>query len=684
MIVIIKKIYIYGITAAFLSIGLLTSCSYGNMEADINPDEEENSYFALDIYSPELISESNGGPSTRGTDEEDYEDGSDKEHDLSSLLSYAILFDENGIVSSVTLLRELEKVEIKNGYEKKPYEEYAYRGVVSLKKNEWPKYCFLVLNCYSQYNELRALKGESIEYVKKALWTEQERKLKNDIGFDNMGHFTMTNVSYVEGNEVKNLTDIPADLKYWPTVEEAKKSDSKVTVYVERMVAKFETSFKYNEENKIIYRPYNINQITIATYSEQDDDGNPNFNYIPYNWEIEVLGWGMNGLETSSRFFKYIQTPQYFPGGNVAQYFPDWNDAANKRSYWSEDPHYTSGVYPLQYRRAYDLPAGETRENYSSDENNGFKKFSLRYFSFNEFCNQGIKNFLYTPENTFINSTELDSQLEYRGNLIAGTHLLVLAQLCLNNPMVGSEYGPVSNLYGDRIGVYYLTEKEAFAGFVRAINRKLESQADMQYKYYDWTGADTSENETTKTYNSSGKLKLWYVDGSEKLLLNWETIGQLEEKFKKANSEKEYLFSIQASVKNGDGKRLPWIDGLKILDENGNLPKDNDGKEIDLSLEDLKSVLYEWYGAWDHFNDGKMYYAIPVMHSPKSENGIMDVYGVVRNHLYKFNVVDVIKFGVPIDNPDEPIIPNEIIGHDQLKVDAKIIAWHFIDLYVGL
>ena len=99
---------------------------------------------------------------------------------------------------------------------------------------------------------------------------------------------------------------------------------------------------------------------------------------------------------------------------------------------------------------------------------------------------------------------------------------------------------------------------------------------------------------------------------------------------------------------------------------------------------DIKSLLYEWIGAVDHFSDGKMYYAVPIMHNAvkhkdDANQKTLGDYGVVRNHFYTFELNNVNGIGIPVDDPDEPIVPDHSNINDVINMKIYMLPWHVVN-----
>ena len=100
---------------------------------------------------------------------------------------------------------------------------------------------------------------------------------------------------------------------------------------------------------------------------------------------------------------------------------------------------------------------------------------------------------------------------------------------------------------------------------------------------------------------------------------------------------------------------------------------------------DLEDAIAQ-AGVAKHFANGQMYYAIPIQHmvptlTKKDGTHLYNIgsYGVVRNHWYQINISDIKKPGISIDDPEQPIIPNdEPYESAYVAFEIVIIPWHKI------
>ena len=85
-----------------------------------------------------------------------------------------------------------------------------------------------------------------------------------------------------------------------------------------------------------------------------------------------------------------------------------------------------------------------------------------------------------------------------------------------------------------------------------------------------------------------------------------------------------------------------------------------------------------------------MYYAIGIRHnldSPSFEKepltGVATGdFGVVRNTWYRMTLTEVLRPGTPVDDPEQPIVPNPEPDDKSLGVEVEIIPWRTVDITV--
>lgn len=708
----------------------LSSCVYDDLgEMEVQSQEGmEKMYITLHIKTPD-------GFDTRTIPEgSDYVNGDEEtEHPTENFVqgAHAFFFDGNGQYMTMADMVQKDMGYENGGNHHEPGREedgieasYTIVLSASKEKSEQPKKVLVVLNDVPIISEItkKATPGSTIKDFTDIIWTDIQGD-GNSISrtfagaastTDGKGYLTLSNAAYLDNNgKVHYEYDIPEG-SFKGTQEEAKKSAG-VIVHVERMVSKFTPVFLGYTSDKLTYRPYDGNQLTIIKF---DDNGEPT--YEAQNWNMTVTGWGMNGIETENYLFKNIANTSYYGWSATGNH--GWNDENQWRSYWGEDPHYKlngEGIYPFQYRFAVEKNHDRNFKYYGDQANHGVFEdrsegakydWALKYYSFNELNDNNrtgsatYSEHAYAPENTYAEGLSTSPDLDYenkRNNKIAGTHMLFCADLKVTDDGL-SNFQPVGeHFYRDRIGICYTSDIDLFWGFVRAVNRKLESQGYMAYTFYNWdeNNPDPIIPET-RYFEGTGKMKLYY-DGT---IIDYSFIKNLK--------VQGCRLSIPAPILHGDGKVFPWVipsegdidnwldlNKLEIRDENGNkvtetnyrvgfnqgtMAYDYENVPGGFTVDDLASLFYEWCGAVDHYKYGKMYYAAPILHSAQDENGVADIYGNVRNHWYQLKINTVLNLGTPVDDLDQRIIPDNVYGKDNLKIDVEILPWHLVDIFVSL
>ena len=646
--------------------------------------------------------------------------------------------------------------------------EARYESRIKLRNDEFPTSCLLLLNGkhlslngksldsqleeineaiedksspesgYTAKNIMDLLVDNGIRYDEEDKKDEDGDPLNIGRDFDADGkakYFTMSNSIYVKDNKLQAAVPITPDI-----IQDADNYDPKkkpLTIYVERMVAKFTLKLVNNEDG--IYNP-GASADDDESGENTPDDGNidktaANPLYVfagidgegitstTADWRVQLKGWGINALETKNYVYKHIYSAQDIS-------FPDgWIFDNNPRTYWSIDYHYQQEQYPWQYRnmfdRTYDKKDKDGNdlltnydnfdyyENHLMRENGKLKKNDnyLRNYSYNELEERSRQNFdrvVYVPENTYdylSNEDKFKKALDDRPHLLAGTHLLVGAELQID--LDGNGEYKAQDLYRDRHGIYYTEEIDCLKSLIHSFNRTLSSQSSMEFTYYNWDGrdakngtryairptADASAGRTyslyaTDVFGNYQKLTIDTLDDFLEQLHNWRLAN--------------------AYIKDGDGKRMPWIEAADF-DIKFDIRWTDDGTSATTSLQNIyytrekesdqwkqvpateltvdqnviKSLLYEWLGAVDHFNNGKMYYSAPVKNL-RYKDDRTPFYGVVRNSWYSFELTDVKRVGTPVDDPAQPIVPLIVDTHDQINVRIRILDWHTVEETVNM
>ena len=447
------------------------------------------------------------------------------------------------------------------------------------------------------------------------------------------------------------------------------------TAVVERMSAKFSLSMPGATGGKgVNFRPDGGRaQVIVCTYI----DGQPNYNNR--TWTCSVAAWGINKYEPGSYYFRNIvgetadvSAYPYTYGEDInttgRPFFNGWNNAAHHRAFWAVDPHYEpgDGLYPTQFRPAVDNPQVI---HYGHEG----KQPSLAYVSYNELSTdlraldtEGGSATLYSPENTFPDNERLSGHWQHE---LAGSEVVIGAQIHVSGV---DEKREDYDLYRNRIGVFYPSTTDFAQYFISTINTQLGSQSNMTYRYYDWENPAANSKETVmRTFQVDRSGYKLYYQGAP---LTAEVMASLSRQ------------TIPATIENGDGKVIPWVDNLRIgrRDINPDTYEEvGDVQYLTIGTNEFKSLIYDWIGSFDHFNEGRMVYSIPIRYRASKEkisanNYKPEVgdYGVVRNAWYRIVIDGIDNLGTPVDDPDQKIIPYEASLENSIMMEINVLDWH--------
>lgn len=523
-----------------------------------------------------------------------------------------------------------------------------------------------------------------------------------DCGLFNMAgttYFTMSNSVFAGTEGMVDAT--PLDGKIYKTAEEA--LANRVTVYVERLLAKH--TLTYTSEGKeqyvgdgkeggvVMYPKTEVELVkAVTSYTGEEEDLDwPETKDV--KWAALIDGWNMNGLEQNEYMFKKMENTDYFNGiGKL-------NNAALHRSYWGESANYNKGLYPTQYRR-YDLEPEtfKPEENYNFfdsaiDEFDQPRDYTLRYISYNEIFDLKV----YTKE-----KDSEDSNYE----------LPILSDHSNDRYTVERTYDPTLLEYnGDKGYAPYRMATHFLLGAKLQIGEEVggttASEKYYAYNWY-WTGENCKEDYIRYSYR---RVASFMADGLDHVikgvtytLADNKTFYVKDGEEYKAVDVKDattYFDTEAASLYHGDGKVV--LSPKKTFTF---YVKTTEDKYVGVPRAELVNFIYANTDAARHFSGGAMYYAIPVQHMHGRSNmgdnkyrvavnkyagyetddkrDTSDAYttgqfGVVRNHWYRLNITAINSVGIPVDDPDQPIIPDP---EDEWAVAFEIVVlpWHVIDM----
>lgn len=482
-------------------------------------------------------------------------------------------------------------------------------------------------------------------------------------------YFTMSN-SMFDANTATSIEDV----QVCETAEQALQNP--VTVYVERELAKFELGLGKNGASiatgDFVFYPFatgdtNVEDMATINYVASYDGKDADLDYpkyTPSEWAAYITSWGINGLEKQQSILKNINPS--------ATYFANWQAPTYHRSFWGESELYTTtDGFTTQYRDAsYDPEAEKYQDTYfgniTYDPTKETEQLNaLHYISYNDI--QTRATYKYTGERTFNTEDGLKGYGPYR----YASHYLLGAQLLIKDvdydALNGTKEGNVLQNARDKYYAYnfYFAGEDAKNDYIRyAYHRMAAKFADGREHSLILKGTTLAPISTTST----GTL---YKDADGTEL---------------AVSEAADFFTTQsAQVIHGDGK-VTLKASQPIYYKNG------EGKFVAFTDDQLTALIYSYVEAARHFNKGAMYYAIPVQHNQgktyvtdrikvdkdRTEPYAVGDFGVVRNHWYRLKVNTIGSIGIPVDNPDQPIIPDPENDY-YIAIEIVVLPWHIID-----
>ena len=595
--------------------------------------------------------------------------------------------------------------------------DYSYVGGYGLKKpsvttatsniyvartplglEEKAAYALVVLNVapYRLDAVENALKNAGVSAVWKALNylfevdTDNPESLAMTEGSDGKKYFTMSSavLRAEDSDEIAVLTPLKGQVSF-ETEEEAVRSENLTTFHVERVLAKFTLLLKDKDGNKrfneykgpILVNGANKLKVRVE-YAPADDVAKD----VMSDWKVNVVNWGLNGLEKNSYLMKtLVENPGDYPWSIDGNFYVGWNAPTLYRSYWAIDEHYAGGIYPDQYRQALDdasVHAATTNHIYSEGyEGLEKEEYTLIYKPYNAY--EDLTENKYSLENTFAPSVLQGQDLSSQPWLRCGTHIIMTAQFIVD------EIDKDIDLSGDRPGFIGNVRDKYFSNGMYWSEKALREQAVatlMTNIYYNKKGEANRIPNVLKAgefvdfintdehvLDDDAPLAASIDDGEPKVLLHEDL----------AVNAATYFEFAPAFIKGGDG----WVT-LKKKDnvtlKARYVDRATDGiRLVDLSDEQIVSYIYRFTNLAKHYKEGRMYYALPIRHNLASvsfnTSPVTDVrtgdYGVVRNTWYRMTVNSIQRPGTPVDDPDQPIIPNPEPDDKSLGVEVEVIPW---------
>lgn len=604
---------------------------------------------------------------------------------------------------------------------------------------EKPKYVLVVLNVSPTRIEniiSRLVQEEKTSdgtgKVYKELITEDEDKpLEAGLYHVNDEYFfTMTNSAYLDadGTDINLATPIE-DTKIYESAEKA--AADPVIIYVERVVAKYTLKFKEGENIKtfednnedLLFAPSVDDPIKKQISYVSDFEGDGDVKPVSKYWYINVKGWGVNALETSSYYFKNIDSEDTKSATDFAKWW--WNPATYlHRSYWAHDPHYnTEGdKYPNQY-----VPLFTSDGNtWAKDDGNGKlvkntnenKDFALKYLPYKDMIDK--YKYTYSLENTYSsadNNESYEEALQGYNPLRYGTHVVIAAEMILSDESEVSNVNVSENQKETIISADgYFWNESSYIHWVYKLLCENVLNGQVDYSITDIFTKEQKEinlldNDTKFLFSKVIDTHLWVK-------------GENDEEMKQVVSSAEYdasenpgslikattVFELgKAYFEYGDGKCMLKVKTGYSVYIKYKADEESEEEFIEVTPKNFASIVCSRNVApagAKYYKESKMYYAVPIRHYGTAqyrgenvelapyktdENGEaiqgqyeLGDFGVVRNHWYQLTVNQFTKPGTPVEDPDDPIVPNDPEYYDYIGVELVILPWHVIDQDVEL
>lgn len=657
------------------------------------------------------LTDDNYGPGADITyDGETFNAGDQNEYAIApnKLANVAIFYDQNGAFYGSSYLSPFNNLDDVDHGATHPdqngntYPETFYTYITrwrnttddsSYQSKDKPRQVLVLLNMHPDCitDIITAAQGGLTATLEKVGSTTDDHTAYGIYNLAGTQYFSMSNSAYYEADGSLATATKIQDSNICETPEEALKN--RVTVYVERMLAKFEVTF--GEDNERIsstkdftFHPFTTNEEQARVYyvpsytGEEADLDYPKYDINGITWDAYVVNWGINAVERENYYFKNVPdlNPNPFEGENGI-----WNSANLHRSYWGLSKNYNEydmDKFPTQFRNTqYDPELGQLGQNFWGTTNATSKEIqtnsnetALSYYSFSHFATRA--QYKYAPERTYdaapVNTLEkgYSGYTPYR----YASHILITAQLILNVDGVDANKNATTR------GLKDLDDKYYAYGFYWA-----DGDSYLRFAYRNLVTTLCDGRSHTSLATVAGERQVLASDGATFYIDDEGTPLEVKD-------AQDYFELVPAQMVHGDGKNVISLREGKTL-----YYQDTEGNYQELDKDVITAFVYTYTDAVQHFNKGMMYYAIPVQHLFGLSDGLYqskkidlkDIkrdtqtyktgqFGTVRNHWYKLNVKTIGSIGIPVDEPDQPIIPDPEDNYN-IALEIVVLPWHVIN-----
>ena len=461
----------------------------------------------------------------------------------------------------------------------------------------------------------------------------------------------------------------------------------------------------------------------VSNYNRRNEDTDYDPDYVKTfiktaenGFKINFTGWGINGIEREEYLFKQVSSD-----GN---YYSNWNPEPYSpyRNFWAVDPNYSGTEYPDQYREAKKLTFGskdsqkpegaiDWLDSWAKIERDKTVSFWKEEYETNEkyldyFPANSMRNWtphLYSPENTL--STNVFSKYETnadafagRAYMRAGSHIILTAQLLIDgmepaglfeNPTFNENHMAQTSSGQTVVSKYYMNglfwSPDAYKEYVGEYLGYWMMQDEKNFGHNDgifYTEANPDRSQPTYAKAEHFFIEPLMIEGSD----GWAHVIPLlsalvtEDKISKPEVKNKFKNGGLAALTDEEIEEIPLF-----YTYNSDTNEYNLDKPVTLKKFEVLALSHPEYFA-RHFNLGRMYYAIPIVHYVKiddkanSELIYLGKYGAVRNHWYNYTITEIKDLGAPIDDPTaDLIIPNNDHSFESLGVTLSILPWHIVE-----
>lgn len=480
------------------------------------------------------------------------------------------------------------------------------------------------------------------------------------------GTFVMTNSVYADKVEDNAATFDAVEIDpeaYFHTENEAKESEKRIKIYVERVVAKLDLTIKDTPEDSEQDSDYwNGDRQQPKMKLVELRDGSKGYKtYVKYKTAdgqeekeayVKLLGWNVTATANKSFLVKNINpgwagaVDDILDGATNLFKTADepWNYAGFYRSYWAYNPDNVQLEYGTFNSTAV---TGDKPENSDMTDENPALAHSFA---------ADAKNICYLPENAGKSGEDAANA--------SPTQVIIGAQLVNEegDPLKLAEFMGSKFVYDNS----YTNVKNAI------LNALLNTN-----KYYKKEGGN-------------------FVSMSS---VDIEIKSALDLKGDLLNAEKTGRYFVYAQLTK-DAEKADWLiytgtypvpenltDGMfKPIEDNEN-PQKTSVDIINEGLMKLPAKIWE---------DGNTYYFLNIRHlaeptidgkTPADQEynvtkaaEVPGFYGVVRNHVYRTSITGIFGLGTPVFDPDEIIIPEKPEEEEvYLAAEINILSWRIVD-----